>query len=342
MQADSFDAAADGFSMPGEFERHAATWMAWPTRRALWGEHLAAVKTDYARLAVAISRYEPVMMVARAQDAADAQAQCGATVRIVTLDIDDSWARDSGPIFLRSPSGKLVASSWHFNAWGRKFEPYDEDAALGLRIAEHLSVPHVEGRVTLEGGGILSDGEGTLYATETCILNPNRNPGWSKREVEADMKRVLGVEKIVWLPGDALETGTDGHIDGILALVAPARALLEVTPDRSDPRHAILAENRRALELATDARGRRIEFADIPELPREAAPNEAYCRSYVNFYIANGAVIAPLYGHPLDETALDVLRRAFPDRTVAGVPIGLIPEGGGGFHCVTQQQPAIP
>ena len=326
--------------MPAEFEPHAATWLAWPTRRELWGEYFTGVKRDYARLARAIAEVERVHMVACAEDAAEAAAQCGAKVMIVALPIDDSWTRDSGPLFLTDAAHRLFATSWHFNAWGEKFSTYARDAALPAGIAQHLRVPLAEAQMTLEGGGILSDGCGTIFATETCILNENRNPGLRKQAAEREMQRMLGAAKIVWLPGDPLETGTDGHIDGIFALVAPGKALLETTPDPQDARYEILQENRRALELARDAQGRSIEFALLPELPRSAAPTEAYCRSYVNFYIANGAVLAPTYGHPLDREAARVLHLAFPDRRVIELPIGHIARGGGGFHCVTQQQPA--
>jgi agmatine deiminase len=326
--------------MPAEFERHAATWMAWPTRRELWGEHFAEVKADFARLATMIARFEPLFMVARAEDAAEARRQCGPAVTVIEFPIDDSWARDAGPIFLVDDQGGLAASAWRFTAWGHKYEPYDEDARLARRIAAHLDVPVATSELALEGGAVLVDGEGTLVTTETCLLNPNRNPGLSRAEVDAELKRVLGVSKVVWLPGDPFETETDGHIDGLMAFAAPARALFEVNDDSADPRYEILRENRRALELATDARGRRFEILPIGEADRSAEIGRRYCRSYVNFYIANGAVIAPAYGLPSDAEVAAVLGRAFPDREIVMLPIGWIAIGGGGFHCVTQQQPA--
>jgi agmatine deiminase len=326
--------------MPAEFERHAATWMAWPTRREIWGDHFAGVKADYARLAGTIARFEPVRMVAAPADAAEAQQLCGPTVTIIEFPIDDSWARDAGPVFLVDRDGTLAASVWRFTAWGHKYHPHDQDALLGRRIAAHLDVAVVTSDLALEGGAILVDGEGTLVTTETCLLNSNRNPGLSRAEVDAELKRVLGVRKIVWLPGDPLETETDGHIDGLMAFAAPGRALFEVNDDTTDPRFEILRENRRALELATDARGRKIEIIPIVEADRSTEVGARYCRSYVNFYIVNGAVIAPAYGRPSDDEVAAVLRGAFPDRQVVMLPIGRIAMGGGGFHCVTQQQPA--
>ncbi len=326
--------------MPAEFERHAATWMAWPTRRSIWAGYFTEVKSDYARLAQAIARFEPVRMVAAPADAAEARMQCGAAVTVVELPIDDSWTRDSGPIFLVDQDGGLAASAWRFTAWGHKYHPHDQDALLGRRIAAHLDVPLVTSDLALEGGAILVDGEGTLVTTETCLLNENRNPGFSRGEIDAELKRVFGVEKIVWLPGDPLETETNGHIDGLMAFSAPGRALFEVNADTADPRFEILRENRRALELATDARGRRIEIVPIEEADRSTEVGDRYCRSYVNFYIVNGAVIAPAYQRPSDQRVAAVLGAAFPDREIVMLPIGRIATGGGGFHCVTQQQPA--
>jgi agmatine deiminase len=326
--------------MPAEFERHAATWMAWPTRQSIWGTRFAAVKSDYARLAATIARFEPVRMVASPADATEARRSCGPAVSVVELPIDDSWARDAGPVFLVDDQGGVSASAWRFTAWGHKYHPHDQDALLARRIAAHLDVPLVTSDLALEGGAILVDGEGTLVTTETCLLNANRNPGLSRAEVDAELMRVLGVHKVIWLPGDPLETETNGHIDGLMAFTAPGRALFEVNDDRSDPRFEILQENRRALELATDARGRKIDIIPIIEADRSTEVGDRYCRSYVNFYIANDAVIAPAYLRPSDAEVADVLRGAYPDREIVMLPIGAIATGGGGFHCITQQQPA--
>ena len=192
--------------------------------------------------------------------------------------------------------------------------------------------------LVVEGGGFLSDGEGTLITAETCVLNPNRNPGMSKAHAESELCAMLGVEKVVWLPGDFTDTGTDGHVD----YVRPASVLCEVVADPADERFRIMAENRRALELSTDAKGRRFELAPIVEAPRSAVPEgeEGYCRSYVNFYLANGAVIAPAYGIAEDAAALAMLARAYPDRQIVPVPLKDLFRGGGGIHCITQQEPA--
>jgi agmatine deiminase len=331
-----------GFSMPAEWEPHAGCWMAWPTRVELWHDFLEPAREDYARVARTIARYEPLTMIAEPSQAADARQRCGSSVRVVPMPIDDSWLRDSAPTFLVDRGGRRAAAAFTFNAWGSKFPIFDKDAAVGEKIAAAADVPAYRSNLVVEGGGFLSDGEGTLITAETCVLNPNRNPGMSKAEAEAELRTMLGVEKVIWLPGDVTDTGTDGHVDGYVAYTKPATVLLEVVADPADPRFDIMAENRRVLELSTDSRGRRFDLIPIAEAPRSAVPDgeQAYCRSYVNFYIANGAVIAPAYGIEEDASVLDTLRRAYPGRAVELIPLKDLFRGGGGIHCITQQEPA--
>ena len=238
--------------------------------------------------------------------------------------------------------GKRAAAGFTFNAWGNKYHPHDQDASLGGRIAELAQVPLYRSKLVVEGGGFLSDGEGTLITAETCVLNPNRNPGWSKAEAAAELRAMLGVQKVIWLPGDVTDTETDGHVDGYLAYVKAATVLCEVVADPADPRYPIMAENRKVLEGETDARGRRFELLPIAEAPRSAVPagQDGFCRSYVNFYLANGAVIAPAYGIAEDTAVMETLRRAYPGRSILPVALHDLFRGGGGIHCITQQEPA--
>jgi agmatine deiminase len=331
-----------GYTMPAEWAPHAGCWMAWPTRVGLWREHLEGARDDYARVAQAIAQFEPMTMIADPAQAADAAKRCGPSVKIVSMPIDDSWLRDSAPTFLVDSSGKRAAAAFTFNAWGNKYQPHDKDAALGERIADLAGLAAYRSKLVVEGGGFLSDGEGTLITAETCVLNANRNPGVTKADAEAELRAMLGNKKVIWLPGDVTDTETDGHVDGYVAYVKPATLLLEVVADPADPRFPIMAENRRVLERETDARGRRFNLLPIAEAPRSAVPRgeTGYCRSYVNFYIANGAIIAPAYGVEEDSGVFDTLRRAYPDRQVVPVPLKDLFRGGGGIHCITQQEPS--
>ena len=331
-----------GFTMPAEWASHARCWMAWPKRIELWREHLEGAREDYIRVAQAIARFEPLTMIADPEQATEAHRRCGPSINVVPMPIDDSWLRDSAPTFVVDPHGGRSAAAFTFNAWGDKYRPHDKDAALGERIASLAELPVYRSKLVVEGGGFLSDGEGTLITAETCVLNPNRNPGWSKAEAEAELRAMLGVQKVIWLPGDVEDSETDGHVDGYVAYIRPAAVLCEVVADPADPRFPIMAENRKVLETETDARGRKFDVLPIAEAPRSAVPVGArgYCRSYVNFYIANGAVIAPAYGIAEDAAVLDTLRRAYPTRTIVPVALRDLFRGGGGIHCITQQEPA--
>jgi agmatine deiminase len=245
-----------GFTMPAEWAPHAGCWMAWPKRLELWQEYLEAAREDYIRVARAIAAHEPLTMIADPEQAAEASRRCGPSIKVVSLPIDDSWLRDSAPTFIVDAAGRRAAAAFTFNAWGNKYQPHDQDAALGNRIASLAEVPVYGSRLVVEGGGFLSDGEGTLITAETCVLNPNRNPGLTKAQAEAELRAMLGVRKVIWLPGDVTDTETDGHVDGYVAYVKPATLLIEVVADPADPRYPIMAENRKVLEMETDARGR--------------------------------------------------------------------------------------
>jgi agmatine deiminase len=316
--------------------------MAWPHRMSLWGEHMRGARQDYARVAQAIAAFEPVTMIADPGEATEAGRMCGSSVKVVPMPIDDSWLRDTAPTFIVDPAGHRAAAAFTFNAWGNKCQPHDQDAALGGRIADLAGAGVYRSPLVVEGGAFMSDGEGTLITAETCVLNPNRNPGVSKAEAEAELRAMLGVRKVIWLPGDVTDTETDGHVDGYVAYVRPAAVLFETVADQEDPRYSIMAENRKVLERATDARGRRFELLPIAEAPRSAVPSgeTGFCRSYVNFYIANGAIVAPAYGIDEDASVYDTLCRAYPERTVVMVELLDLFRGGGGIHCITQQFPA--
>ena len=327
-----------GFHMPGEWAPHSCCWMAWPCREGLWDDDSATAQ-EYAVVANNIARFEAVRMLVPPHKAASARRLLGADVEVILMSIDDSWARDSGPNFLLSDNGGLAGSTWQFNAWGNKYDPYDQDAEMGARILKLAGAREFSSDLVAEGGGVTVDGEGTVITTESCFLNPNRNPAWSKAEIEVELCRTLGAEKVIWLPGDAEETETDGHVDGIAAFIEPGRVLLEVNPDRTDPHYPVGQENLAKLKGQTDARGRTLGIEFINEGHYHPGVWNGGCSSYVNAYLANGAVIVPGYGYDRDAEAVETYQRLYPDREVVQVQIGHIALGGGGIHCITQQQP---
>jgi len=328
-----------GFHMPAEWMPHSRCWIAWPTREAIWGEHLQAAKRDYASVARAIAEFEPACMLCPPEFVSEATEMTRHDIEVIAWDLDDSWMRDIGPNFLKKGDESAV-SAFHFNAWGGKYRKYRKDAATGHRLSEALGIRCFTSPIFMEGGGICSDGEGTLLTTEQCILNDNRNPGISKAEAEHELCHALGAKKVIWLPGDPQDDETDGHVDGLACFIRPGVVLAELDPDPASERHEILMRNISALEQATDARGRKLEIRCIEEAAEVDPIGDRFCRSYINFYIANGGIVMPRYGIPADARARAVIESCFPDRRIVQVEINGLATGGGGIHCITQQQPA--
>jgi len=329
--------------MPAEWAPHERCLMAWPARAELWGPHAAAARAEYAATANAIAAFEPVTMVAAPGHAAEVRAACSAAVDVVEIPIDDSWLRDSGPIFVIDEQGRRSGVDFQFNSWGEKFLPFDRDAAVAQALLAELGLPRVASSMVLEGGAITVDGEGTLITTEQCVLNPNRNPGMSREQIEAELRRTLGVQVVVWLPWGGYEDhDTDGHVDGVCTYVRPGVVLAQTCEDPANPNFPLMAENLEVLRSARDAAGRALEIVELPQIPYFELDGETLMTSYPNVYIANGAVIVPTADHPLDADALAIIAGAFPDREVVGVPSRVIAYGGGGTHCITQQLPARP
>jgi agmatine deiminase len=328
-------APAPGLSMPPEWALHERTLMAWPARASLWGAALEAAREEYAACANAIAAFEPVLMVCAPGLGSEARARLAGAVEVVELPLDDSWLRDSGPIVVSDGAGDRAAVCFRFNAWGEKFLPYDADALVGERLAGWLGLPARRSDMVLEGGSIAVDGRGALLTTEQCLLNPNRNPSWGREEIERELVDQLGVSRIVWLGSGLVEDrDTDGHVDLIAAFLPSGEVLLQQVPE-DDPNFANCEENAARLREAGFA------VRPMPFLARTAVEDEPVVLSYMNHYVCNGGVIVPLAGQPVvDEGALEVLARAYPDHEVVGVPGLTIAYGGGGPHCITQQVPA--
>jgi agmatine deiminase len=338
VQSGEIDGGPVNMRMPAEWEPHERTLMGWPCRRELWGETLADAKRDYAAVANAVGEFEPVTMIANpGADAAEARRMCGDSVTVEELPLDDSWLRDCGPIYVwDGVGGERVAVHFRFNGWGGKFPPWDRDAAVGRLIAERIGDRVEEAPIVLEGGSILSDGEGTLLTTEQCLLNPNRNPGLDRTQIEQALRGRLGAWRVVWL-GEGLveDRDTDGHIDLIAAITPDRRVLLQTAP-AGNPNHERCQENRRRLIDAG------LEPIELPHLPYVSVMGELVAAGYLNLYVCNGGVIVPVTGADTDADALSIIHAAFPGREVVPVPGAILAYGGGGPHCITQQVPARP
>jgi agmatine deiminase len=321
--------------MPAEWAPHERTIMCWPAREELWGERFARAEADHAEVANAIAAFEPVLMAADPSRATAARRLCGENVEVVEIPLDDSWARDSGPIFLTGENGARARVQFGFNGWGEKYPPWDDDARFATRVLELLGEERRDAsHFVLEGGSIAVDGEGALVTTEECLLNPNRNPGMSREEIEAGLRDHLGVETIVWLGQGLVEDrDTDGHVDMIAAFTRPGEVLLQ-SLDPGAPSHERMADNRSRLVAAG------LDVVDFPILPSVEVAGEPVAVSHLNFYLCNDAAIVPVADAATDAEALERIAAAYPDREAVGVPGRVIAYGGGGPHCITQQVPA--
>ncbi len=354
--------AADGFRMPAEWEPHAGCWMAWPERRDNWRERAAPAQSAFAAVASAIAASEPVTMAVSGAQLEAARDALPDAVRVVEVSTDDAWLRDTGPTFVVDRAGARRGVDWRFNAWGGLdgglYAPWDRDDRVAAKVLEVEGDARYRAPIVLEGGAIHVDGEGTVLTTEQCLLNPNRNPELDRAAIETALHGYLGTEKVVWLGDGVFEDETDGHVDNLACFARPGVVLLTWVEDPADPQHAISRDALERLEAATDARGRPFEVILLPApgpltidaaeaagvepapgtQPRRAGDRMA--ASYVNFYLGNSRVVHPLLDPARDEEAAAILRGAFPDHEVVGVPAREILLGGGNIHCITQQVPA--
>ncbi len=332
--------------LPAEWEPHVGTAMCWPARTDMWAGLFADAEAAHAEVANAIARFEPVTMLAAPRSVERAAAACGPGVEVVELPIDDSWFRDSGPIYVVDDDGRAVATDWRFNSWGDKFLPYDADAAAAVRFAERRGDPVRSIDMVFEGGSITGDGDGTLVTTTQCLMHPNRNPTMTQGEIEAVLRAELGADRTIWLPhGLALDDDTDGHVDNIAAFAAPGRLVLQGCDDPDEADWLRLDVDRRVAQDALDARGRKIDVVTVPVLPfAEVDRGEGVERvvvPYLNYYLGNGFVLVPTCGHDADADMVALIAEQYPGREAVALDVGaILAAGGGGIHCITQQLPA--
>jgi agmatine deiminase len=347
--------ARDRFRMPAEFEPHDACWLLWPERPDNWRARARPAQLAFSSVAAAIAKFEPVSVGASARQFAGARAALPAAVRVVELSSDDAWMRDVGPSFVVDAAGALRGVQWRFNAWGGLYRDFRCDQVVAHKVLELAGCDRYCAPLINEGGAIHVDGQGTVLVTEQCLLK--RNPSLSRAQIEDVLKRYLGASCVIWLGEGVISDETSGHIDNLACFARPGEVCLTWSDDRHDPQHRVSLEAWERLQAARDARGRRLRVHRLPSpgplymTPREARgvvasrairalrAGQRLAGSYVNFYLANGAVIMPLLDASTDGAARRVLRQVFPRRRIVGVPAREILLGGGGLHCITQQQP---
>ena len=336
------------YYMPAEWYPHKCCWMQWPYNNPNH-EGYGAVpswshfdfekgRLAWANVANSIVKFEQVKMIVHPDEIREAKKLLDSKIEIIELKIDDCWARDSGATFLLNDENKLGGIDWEFNGWG-KFKPYDSDNKVAKFMIENSSADYFKNQIILEGGSIHVDGEGTLLTTEQCLLNNNRNPKLSKKEIEKNLKEYLNINKIIWLK-NGTDEGTDGHVDNIACFVKPGTVLALSCKDKNDPFYEKIHENLEILKSSTDSKGRELNIIELEMSYKRLIPNDDEPSSYINFYIANKGIVMPSFeDEKADNNAKTIVQSIFPDRkiiTINGIDISM---GGGNVHCITQQQP---
>ncbi|MDE2238727.1 MAG: agmatine deiminase [Rhodospirillales bacterium] len=349
-----------GYAMPAEWAPHAGCWMIWPERPDNWRLGAKPAQKSFVQVATAISRFEPVTMLVSHRQYENARASLPAEVRVVEMSSNDAWARDIACTFLLGKNGELAGVDWPFKSWGGLYFPWDKDDAIAAKMLEMERAKRFRAPLVIEGGALHVDGEGTVLVVEQCVLNENRNPDVRRQDMERMLKDYLGTSHVIWLENGVPHDETDGHVDNLACFVKPGVVLLTWCDDPADPHYQVSHDAEARLRGARDAKGRELTIERIPmptpmfytEAEAEGVDatasgmnrkaGERLAGSYVNFYIANGAIIAPAFGVETDEPARDVLTRLFPEREIVMLPAREILLGGGNIHCITQQQPIAP
>lgn len=332
------------FRVPVEDVRHTRTWMAWPDSTAIWsGGSLGGVQADIALIARTIAKYEPVIMCANSASAARARSMCGSSVTVLgSIPVDGCWARDTGPVFRTDGAGGLDAVGLNFNGWGGR-QTHGKDALVAERIAAYAGVPFTRAGFVGEGGAVEQDGAGTLMATRSSLLNGNRNPGMKQGDLDDAMCDAYGASEVIWFDGVYGQDITDDHVDATSRFLAEGEALVQMPLASDNDAYAKDArQQHRVLTASTTATGRPMDVMKLqgPDYDRIRSTDPDFLASYANYYLCNGAVVCGQFGDAAaDAAAKGVLARLHPGRTVEQLNIDRLGAGGGGIHCVTQQQP---
>jgi agmatine deiminase len=340
-----------GFRMPAEWEPHAGTWFTWPRPNGIsFPDRYDSVPPVYAELIRHLVQVEDVNInVWDAEMEATARALLTKyktplqRVHFHHFPAYEPWCRDHGPTFLVHDHGgqhERAVVDWRYNAWGNKYPPFDLDDAIPEHIANLRGLPLFSPDMVLEGGSIEVNGRGTLLTTESCLLNPNRNPQLDQTEISRCLRDYLGVEKILWLGDGIVGDDTDGHIDDLARFINPTTIAVVVEEDIEDANYPALHENLRRLRLARDQDDQLFQIVKLPMPRKVEREGQRLPASYANFYVANKLVLVPTFRDRNDRTAIDLLQKELPDRRVIGVDSSELIWGLGSFHCITQQEPA--
>ncbi|MCL9781288.1 agmatine deiminase [Vibrio sp. S4M6] len=351
----------DGFTFPAEFSPVSDVWLAWPERKDNWRDNALPAQQNFAQIANAIAKVVSVYVAVSKAQYAHALTLLDDTVNVVLMSYNDAWMRDIGPTVVTNKLGQKRGVSWQFNAWGGVFnglyDDWSDDDRVAQSVCEYSGIDYYQAPFVLEGGAIHTDGEGTLYTTKECLLSPGRNPQLSMTQIEEGLKDYLGIEKVIWLTHGLYSDETDGHIDNLIHVIAPAKVVLSWTDDEHDPQYCRSRQTLQELSEQTDAKGRRIEVIKLPlpgplkyrkeEVQSILAKSgmircegERLSASYANFLMVNRHIFLPQFEEKNDRKAVEILSLALPEYEIISLPSREVLLGGGNIHCITQHIPA--
>jgi agmatine deiminase len=339
-----------GYRFPAEFEPHTATWLSWPHKEASWPGKMESIYAPYCLFIKTLAENEFVHinvnneeMKEFAKGKLEAISTVMDRVRFFTHPTNDAWCRDHGPAFLINETAvqpKIIVD-WNYNAWGNKYPPYDLDDRIPTLIAAVYEIPVLYPDIIMEGGSVDFNGNGTLITSESCLLNPNRNPHLSRAGIEAYLEAYYGVNQIIWVKDGIAGDDTDGHIDDTVRFINEDSVLAVVEEMQSDENYTILQQNLADLKTKRLLNGKQLNVIELPMPDKLTYEGQRLPASYANFYIANAVVVVPTYRCTKDEKALRIIQEAFPERKVIGIDSTDLIWGLGSFHCLSQQEPYV-
>ncbi len=335
----------EGFFLPGEWEPHKRCWVQWPSRAERWRDLMPQAYKEAAEVIRTIAMYEPVVVIVSEEASAQARFACGRNknVEFLELAIDDCWARDTAPMFLSNGEDAVAGIAWQFNGWGNSVHGYAHDAALAAKVLQREGMRCFAADMVLEGGAVSTDGYGTVLATEECLFNEDRNPELTRPEIEERLALFLGARKVVWLGGGLAADPTEGQVSRVAVFAGRDRVLVSEISDPDDLDRATLEDNKAHLETAMTAKGDTLTVTSVP-LPQHrqlGLDGKPLASNYLDYYVANGAVVVPAYGDPKDDIAASIIGSVFSDRKVVQVPTPVLAKGGGAIRRLTQPEPAL-
>ena len=338
-----------GYHFPAEFEPHEATWLSWPHKEESWPGKIETIYSPYAKFVKAISVHEKVRinvndeeMKSFAEDVLSDENVNMQQVEFFFHPTNDAWCRDHGPAFIINPKKKEKAIvDWGYNAWGNKYPPYDLDDVIPTLIGKHFNLPVFHPNIIMEGGSVEFNGKGTLLTSKSCLLNPNRNPQLSQKQIENYLREYYGVEKILWVDEGIEGDDTDGHIDDTVRFVNEDTVLAVIEKDKEDENYEPLQKNLKQLSTMHLLNGKQLNIIELPMPDEVIYETQKLPASYANFYIANNVVIVPVFNCDKDDVALEIIQQCFPSRKIIGINSVDIIWGLGSFHCLSQQEPKV-